>query len=84
MKYGWNFWLTVKVIYPKYSKHWPYTVASTIDYGCSKMLNHGLNHVFFFTFQAYRIECQKVSFFDHIPQWKMYVGKPKKYEKYIF
>ena len=37
----------VKVIYPKYSKHWPYTVASTIDYGCSKMLNHGLNHEFF-------------------------------------
>ena len=36
-----------KVIYPKYSKHWPYTVASTIDCGCSKMLNHGLNHGFF-------------------------------------
>ena len=30
----------LKVIYPKYSKHWPYTVAHTID--CSKMLNHGL------------------------------------------
>ena len=28
-----------KVIYPKYSKHWPYTVAYTIDYVCSKMLN---------------------------------------------
>jgi hypothetical protein len=38
---------SVKVIYPKYSKHWPYTVASTIDCGCSKMLNHGLNHGFF-------------------------------------
>ena len=25
----------------------PYTVASTIDCGCSKMLNHGLNHGFF-------------------------------------
>ena len=36
-----------KVIYPKYSKYWPYTVASTIDCGCSKMLNHGLNHGFF-------------------------------------
>ena len=36
-----------KVIYPKYSKHWPYAVASIIDCGCSKMLNHGLNHGFF-------------------------------------
>ena len=33
-----------KVIYPKYSKHWPYTVAHTIYCVCSKMLNHGLNH----------------------------------------
>ena len=24
-------YLTTKVIYPKYSKHWPYTVAHTID-----------------------------------------------------
>ena len=31
-----------KVIYPKYSKHWPYTLAHTIDCVCSKMLNHGL------------------------------------------
>ena len=40
-------WIKVKVIYPKYSKHWPYTVAHTIDCVCSKMLNHGLNHGFF-------------------------------------
>ena len=33
-----------KVIYPKYSKHWPYTVTHTIDCVCSKMLYHGLNH----------------------------------------
>ena len=33
--------------YPKYSKHWPYTVADTIDCVCSKMLNHGLNHGYF-------------------------------------
>ena len=33
-----------KVIYTKYSKHWPYTVAHTNDCVCSKMLNHGLNH----------------------------------------
>ena len=36
-----------KVIHPKCSKHWPYTVVSPIDCGCSKMLNHGLNHGFF-------------------------------------
>ena len=30
-------------IYPKYSKHWPYYVAQTIDCVCRK-LNHGLNH----------------------------------------
>ena len=42
----WNVEALVKVIYPKYSKHWPYTVASTIDCGCIKMLNHGLYHGF--------------------------------------
>ena len=36
-----------KVIYAKYSKHWPYTVAHTIDCLCSKILNHGLNHCLF-------------------------------------
>ena len=39
-----SFNVASKVIYPKYSKHWPYTVASTIDCVCSKMLSHGLNH----------------------------------------
>ena len=38
---------SVKVIYPKYSKHLPYTVAHAIDCVCSKMLNHGLNHGLF-------------------------------------
>ena len=37
-------WWSVKVIYPKYSKHLSYTVAHTIDCNCSKMLNNGLNH----------------------------------------
>ena len=41
------FYTTNKVIHPKYSKHWPYTLAPKIDCGCSKMLNHGLNHGFF-------------------------------------
>ena len=36
-----------KVMYPKYSKHWPYTVAHTIDCVYCKMLNHGLNHGLF-------------------------------------
>ena len=36
-----------KVIYTKYSKHWSYTVAHTIDCVCSEMLNQGLNHGFF-------------------------------------
>ena len=38
-----------KVIYPKYSKHWPYTEAFTIDCVCSKILNHGLNNGLFFS-----------------------------------
>ena len=38
---------TAKVIHPKYSKQWPYTVARTIDCVCSKMLNHGLNYGLF-------------------------------------
>ena len=51
-KVSWNSWVIhiwpmSKVIYPKYSKHWPYTVAHTIDCVCSKMLNHGLNHGLF-------------------------------------
>ena len=34
-------------MYPKYPKHWPYTVAHTVDCVCSKMLNHGINHGLF-------------------------------------
>ena len=34
----------VKVIHPKYSKHWSYPLAHTIDCVCSKMLIYGLNH----------------------------------------
>jgi hypothetical protein len=36
-----------KVIYTKYSKHWPYTVAHTIKFCLQKMLNHGFNHGLF-------------------------------------
>ena len=35
-----------KVIYTKYSKHCPYTVAHTLKCVCSK-INHGLNHGLF-------------------------------------
>ena len=45
--FGTIFILKAKVIHPKYSKHWPYTLAHTIDCVCSKMLNHGLNHGLF-------------------------------------
>ena len=37
----------IKVVHPKYSKHWPYTVAYTINCVCSKVLNLGLNHGLF-------------------------------------
>ena len=43
-------WARGKVIYPKYYKHWHYTVAHTIDWVCSKMLNQGLNHGLFLSF----------------------------------
>ena len=42
-KYFHNIHVLFNVIYPKYSKHLPYTVAHTIDCVCSKMLNHGVN-----------------------------------------
>ena len=44
---GLQSWPIFKVIHPKYSKHCPYTVAHTIDYVCSKILDHGLNHGLF-------------------------------------
>ena len=36
-----------KVMYPKFSKNWPYLLAYTMDCDCSKILNHGLNHGLF-------------------------------------
>ena len=42
-----HFSVLSKVIYTKYTKHWPYTVAHTIDCVCNKMVNHGLNHELF-------------------------------------
>ena len=38
-----------KVIYPKESKHRLSPVAHTIDFMCSKILNHGLNHGLLFS-----------------------------------
>ena len=43
---------TVKVIYTKYSKHWPYTVAHTIDYVCSEINNSWFNPLFSFYFSS--------------------------------
>ena len=36
-----------KVIYPKYTQHWPYTVDTHNWLSEQKNLNHGLNHGFF-------------------------------------
>ena len=36
-----------KVIRPKYSKHWSYLLAATVDFGWCKILNHDLNHGLF-------------------------------------
>ena len=41
-----------KVIYTKYSKHWPYTVAHTIDYVCSEINNSWFNPLFPFYFSS--------------------------------
>ena len=30
-------------LYTKFSKHWPYLLAATIDFGCTKMLNQDVN-----------------------------------------
>ena len=48
-----NIHLSSKVIHLKYSKHWLYTVAYTIDCVCSKMSN---SWFISFTFQAQYIE----------------------------
>ena len=41
-----------KVIYTKYSKHWPYTVAHTFDCLCSKIDNSWFNPWFSFYFSS--------------------------------
>ena len=42
-----------KVIYTKYSKHWPYTVAHTFDCVCSKMNISWFNPWFSFYFSSW-------------------------------
>ena len=39
-----------KAIHSKYSKHWPYLLATTLDCCCNKRLNHCLNHGLFLSF----------------------------------
>ena len=47
--FSWNrSWHLGKVIYTKYSKHWPYTVAHTIECVCSKINNSWFNPWFSF------------------------------------
>jgi hypothetical protein len=48
-----QFAMHTRVMYPKYSKHWLSTVAHTIDCVCSKILNHGLNHGYYFHFSSF-------------------------------
>ena len=52
--------LRSKIIYPKYSKHWPYLLAYTLHCDCSEVLNHGLNHGLHisFTFQVFWVKIQ--------------------------
>ena len=47
-----GFLCLVKVIYTKYSKTWPYTVAHTIDCVCSKINNSWFNPWFSFYFSS--------------------------------
>ena len=46
------FHMLTKVIYTKYSKHWLYTVAHTIECVCSKMNNSWFNPWFSFYFSS--------------------------------
>ena len=59
--------MTDKVIYPKYSKHWPYLLAATIDCGSSKILNCGLNH-------GLLLLLFKVFLWKHILDWNEISG----------
>ena len=51
-----KFWFYIlpllKVMYTKYSKHWLYTVAHTIECVCSKMNNSWFNPWFLFYFSS--------------------------------
>ena len=49
------FCVSTKVIYTKYSKHWPYTVAHAIDCVCLNVKSWFKSWVFPFTFQAYTL-----------------------------
>ena len=56
----WHFSPCWKIMYPKYSKHWPYPMASTMGRVCSKISNHNMlqflgflmSWVIFFQFQV--------------------------------
>ena len=46
-----------KLIYPKYSKHWPYLLAYTMDCECSKILNHCIYSYQYFYGQTIHCKC---------------------------
>ena len=49
-----------KVIYTKYSKHWPYTVAHTLDCVCSEMNNPWFKPWFIILMHTESIVCATV------------------------
>jgi hypothetical protein len=42
-----KFLVPYKVLYPKYSKHWPYLLVFSMGYSWSKIVNLGLEHGLF-------------------------------------
>ena len=77
-----NIVASTKVIYPKYSKHWFYTLAHKINCVCNKMLNHGLDHGFFLSlfkltpFPVHWIVCV-LAYLNFIFEFKAVLAKPK-------
>ena len=73
----------VKVIYTKYSKHWPYTVAHTIDCVCrnSILLHSGLNPAWHFWLSTRFSCCLKMKSVENILGRQTIEKIPKKRPK---
>ena len=74
-----------KVTYPNYSKHWPYLLAATMNWGCIKILYYGSFHgLFFFTFQFFWVKIHselnwklRIEFYKAICQKPAHAYLPK-------